>query len=185
MLSCRPNPNFIALERSPFMLRSGWFLLLALPLSGLVVPALVQAAEPKVNDQAEFFSKSAVEQATRKIQEINRRFKVEVVIETFPAIPDSMKAKYKPEEKKQFFRHWAETRAADAGVKGIYVLICKNPGHLQVAPDQAIRKKAFTLEQRDSLVKSAVKSLGQKQYDAALSEMVETVASTLQTNLSR
>ena len=62
-----------------------------------LVPAPLEAAEPKVNDRAEFFSKSAVEQATRKMQEIHRRFKVEVVIETFPSIPDNMKAQYKPD----------------------------------------------------------------------------------------
>ena len=62
-------------------------------------PAPVEAAEPKVIDRAEFFSKSAVEQATRKLQEINRRFKVEVVIETFPSIPENMQAKYKPERR--------------------------------------------------------------------------------------
>ena len=112
----------------------------------MVVPAPLQAAEPKVNDRAEFFSESAVEQATRKIQEIRRRYKVEVVIETFASIPDSMKAHTSPRtEEQKFFRRWAETRATDEGVKGIYVLICKNPGHMQIEPDESVRRKAFTL----------------------------------------
>ena len=92
------------------MLHFNRFLLFALLANGLVVPAALEAAVPKVNDQAEFFSKSAVEQATRKMQEIRRRFKVEVVIETFPSIPENMKAQYRPEEKSKFFRRWAETR---------------------------------------------------------------------------
>ena len=63
-----------------------------------------------------------MEQATRKVQEIHRRFKIEVVIETFPSIPENRRAQYKPAEKNAFFRRWAETSAADEGVKGIYVL---------------------------------------------------------------
>ncbi len=144
-----------------------------------------EAAEPKVSDRAGFFSKSAVEQATRKIQEIRHRFKVEVVIETFPSIPDNMKAAYKPEEKNEFFRRWAETRATDEGVKGIYVLICKNPGHLQIEPDKSVRRQAFTLDDRDALVKQSLKLMNQQQYNAALLEMVNTIESTLETNLGR
>ncbi len=161
------------------MLRYAWFLLPAFLASGLVIPAAVQAAEPKVSDRAEFFSKSAIEQAAQDLQYIKRRFKVEVVIETFPSIPKNMKAQYKPEEKQQFFRQWAETRATDEGIKGIYVLICKNPRRLQIATDKAVRRKAFTLDDRDELVKSVVKLMGQKQYDAALAEIVDTIESTL------
>jgi len=167
------------------MLRSGWLLLFAFLASGFIIPPPLMAAEPKVTDRAEFFSNSAVEQATRKIQDIRRRFKVEVVVETFPSIPENMKSQYRPDEKNKFFRRWAETCAADQGVKGIYVLICKKPGHLQMEPDQLTRKKAFTLDERDALVKNMLKRMNQKQYDAALSEMVASIETTLQTNLGQ
>ena len=120
------------------MLRFGCCFLLALLANGLVVSSAVRAAEPRVNDRAEFFSKSAVEQAMAKMQDIQRRFKVTIVVETFPSIPDNMKARYKPAEKETFFRRWAETRAADEGVKGVYVLICRKPGHLQIEPDESV-----------------------------------------------
>ena len=168
------------------MLRSGGLLLVALLVGELVAPVPLKAAEPRVVDQAQFFSKAAVEQATRKVQEIRRRFKVDVVIETFPSIPENMKAEYKPEEKKAFFLRWADARAAGEGVKGIYVLICKNPGHLQIAPDQlTIRKREFTLEESAALVRRVTKLMDQKQFDAALSEMVNTIESTLATNLGQ
>ena len=91
------------------MLRCGWLLFFACLASGLVFSAPVYGAEPTVNDRAEFFSKSAVEQAKRKVQEIRNRFKVEVVIETFASIPDNMKVQYKTADKKAFFRRWAES----------------------------------------------------------------------------
>src|SRR5208282_678991 len=135
--SCATSIHFV---RSIFMLRSRWFLLLAFLANGFVLPAPLQAAEPKVNDQAEFFSKSAIEQATQKMQEIHRISKdvFQVVIDTIPSIPDNMKAPDNPGEMEPFFRRWAETRAADEGVRGIYVLICKNPPHLQIEPDHLL-----------------------------------------------
>ena len=63
------------------------------------------------------------------------------------------------------------------------MLICKNPGHLQIEPDQTVRKRAFTIEDRDALVTKTLKLLGHKQYDAALLEMVDSIESTLDTNL--
>ena len=167
------------------MLPSRWFLLFALLAFGLLLPASNCGRRTEGGRSREFFSKSAREQATRKIQEIYRRFKVEVVIETFPSIPDTMRAQYKPEEKARFFRRWAETRATDEGLKGIYVLICKNPGHLQIEPDQVVRRKAFTLDQRDALVANATRLMSQKQYDAALAEIVDGIEAALETDLGR
>ena len=172
------------------MLRSGWLLLLGCLVGGLVFSAPIkaaplEAAEPNVIDRAGFFSKSAVDQAMRKIQEIHSRFQVDVLIETFPSIPDNLNAQYKPTDKRAFFRRWAETRAADEGVKGIYVLICKNPGHLQIEPDQSVRRKAFTSNQRDVLAQRTLKLLDQKQFDAALLEMANTIAMNVETNLGQ
>ena len=120
------------------------------------------------------------------MQDIYRRFKVEVVIETFPSIPDTMKAQYKPEEKARFFRRWAETRATDEGLKGIYVLICKNPGHLQIEPDQLVRRKAFTLDQRDALVARMRRDSWRKNnMMRPLAEIVDGIESTLETDLGQ
>ncbi len=172
------------------MLRSGWLLLFALLASELVLPAKIEAAQPKVSDRAELFSKSAVDEATQKMQEIQRRFGVDVVVETFPSIPENMQAPSSSAERPAFFRRWAEIRAADEGLKGIYVLICKNPGYLQIEPDESVARKAFTYRQRDALVANTLKilgqePLGQKQFDEALLKIVNTIESNLQTTLGR
>ena len=120
-----------------------------------------------------------------KMQDIQRRFKVTIVVETFPSIPDNMKARYKPAEKETFFRRWAETRAADEGVKGVYVLICRKPGHLQIEPDESVARKAFTLAERDLLVENATRLMKQKQYDAALLEIANTIELNVKTNLGQ
>ena len=86
------------------MLCSGRLLLFVLLASGPAFPALleagpIEAAEPNVVDRAGFFSNPAVVQAKQKIQEIHRRFKVDIVIETFPSIPDNMQAAYRSADK--------------------------------------------------------------------------------------
>ena len=169
------------------MTRSG-LIIVAILASGLGFARPAQAAVPKVNDQAGFFSKSAIDQATATLQDIQRRYKVEVVVETFPSIPQDMRARFdsaKPEaEKNRFFQRWAEIRASDEGVKGVYVLICKSPGHLQIEPDESVRRKAFTLQERDALVPSVLSLLKAKRYDAALEKIVGTISATVTANES-
>ncbi len=170
--------------RSFAMLRAGCCLLLAFLANGLVLSA-AKAAEPKITDRAEFFSKSAVDRAMAKMQDIQRRFKVTVVVETFPSIPENMKAQYKPAEKEKFFRRWAETRAADEGIKGVYVLICRKPGYLQIEPDESVARKAFTLSERNVLVRTATGLMENKQYDAAELEIANTIEFNVEENLGQ
>ncbi len=136
-----------------------------------------------VNDQAGFFSKTAIDQATAKLQEIRSRYKVEVVVETFPSVPQDMRTRFdmaKTEaEKNRFFQRWAEIRASDEGVKGVYVLICKSPGHLQIEPDESVRRKAFTLQQSNALAASVLPVLREKHFDAALDKIVSTISASV------
>jgi len=170
------------------MLRSYWFLLFGCLPGGLVLPALTQAApseaaEPKVIDRAEFFSKSAVDQATRKVREINRDFRVAVVIETFPSIPDSLRNQYE-NDKEDFFRLWARKRADDEGVKGIYVLICKDPKHVTVKPHEIIRTTTFAESESQEMAKLMARYLRIGQNDRALAEGVDFVQAKLQSHFA-
>jgi uncharacterized protein len=69
-------------------------------------------------------------------------------------------------------------------VKGIYVLICKDPPHLQIDVDNATRAKSFTPQDRDRLAKKMGDLLG-KENDAALAQGVDFVQTTLRANLGR
>ncbi len=88
------------------MLRCSGLLFFAFLASGMAAAAQPQAPGPRVNDQAGLFSKSAVEQATRKIQDIQRRFNVEIVIDTVASIPNDMKAQAEANPA-TFFHDWA------------------------------------------------------------------------------
>src|SRR5947208_653015 len=78
---------------------------------------------PPVKDEAKFFSMSALDKANKKIKEIYRDYHLDVVVETMPAIPADLQAKYKEEGKNRFFSEWVRKRIDDQGVHGVYILI--------------------------------------------------------------
>ncbi len=162
------------------MLRCSGLLCFAFLASGMAAAAQPEAAGPRVNDQAGLFSKSAVEQATRKIQDIQRRFNVDIVIDTVASVPNDMKAQFDANPA-IFFRDWAVIRGDDEGAKGIYVLICKEPLYLQIELHPSVSGKAFKNYQRDTLVKKMLAANAGP--DAALLEMVNRIASTVEINL--
>ena len=115
------------------------------------------------------------------MHEISRRFKVEVVIETFPSIPDNLKSQYDKTDK-NFFRRWARRQAADGGVKGIYLLVCKDPPHITVEPDDSVREKWFTQSNSEELATTMAGYFRKQQNDLALTEAVNFIQRKLQAN---
>ena len=155
----------------------------------LAVAGLASAAvTPRVSDDAKFFSPGAVEQANQKIREIYRDYGKDLLIETVLRVPADLQPKYKALGKTKFFADWAARRAEDSGCKGIYVLLCKTPGHLQIEVGRLTRQRGFTLEDRNRLVQKMLPLLvkkDQKNNDAALALAVDTIESTLRASLGK
>ena len=100
-----------------------------------------------MTDGAGFFSQTAVDQAMKTMQAIERNYGVQVAVETVREVPiDQMAKNHLDSEKERysFFSSWADRRAEDEGVKGIYILICKNPPYLVAEPDKLTQKKGFS-----------------------------------------
>jgi HEPN domain-containing protein len=148
--------------------------------------AISAAAAPGINDEAGFFSAEAVEKATQAVQKINADYpKTNVLIETVSTIPAELQGKVKELGAGKFFPYWATQRIADAKFSGVYILLCRRPGQLQVEVDKQTRQKAFTQADVDQLVKVISAQLREKKYDAALLEGVDCVQSALQKNLGK
>src|SRR2546421_1662027 len=123
-----------------------------------------------VVDDGGFFSDKAKEKADEEIAEIKKKYKRDLLIETFAKAPESIaKVDLKNrQEKNHFFDNWAKKRATNANVN-IYVLICKDPAHVQVEMDEKTRESgAFTNSNREELAKELVTNLRAKKYDDAL-----------------
>jgi uncharacterized protein len=160
----------------------------------LLVPALLMAAAPArartaatvaptVKDEAHFFSEGAIKQADRKVLQIHRDFHKDLLIETLPQVPADLEDQYKKEGKEKFFNTWAINRARLADVDGIYVLICKSPGHIEAEVGNKTRLKAFTLDNRKKLLEIMLGHFREKRYDAALTEGVDYVYEAMHENL--
>ncbi len=130
-----------------------WARSLAVLVVGLAVCGLVQAAPPEVKDDAGFFTPAAVSQANTNIQNIKRLYKKDLHLETFPEVPAEL-AEALAKDKKKTLTDWAASQAVKNKVSGIYVLICKDPPHLEVLVDNATIKKAFPAKDRDNLARS-------------------------------
>ncbi len=166
---------------------SRWLLIPALVAGclGLTVPASAANVAPIIKDDGKFFSGDAVTKANKKIKEIAQTYDKDLLIETFPEIPESRKKDYNPEDKSKFFEKWARDQAHENAVNGVYVLICKKPSHLQVEVGNETQKKAFTRNDRDKLAKLLIANFKEKKFDEGLLEAVDFYGTTLKEHLGK
>ncbi len=141
-----------------------------------------RAATGGIQDGGAFFSEQAKAEATRVISDVQRTVKKDIVIETFAEIPAAMKLGSDLSDKaaaNRFFVQWAEKQARLQSVNGVYVLLVKQPAHLQVVVGNQTLKQLFTATDREALVSTMLTKLRAKQSDAALLDGVQFVASTM------
>jgi uncharacterized protein len=152
----------------------------------LLAAAPAAAVTPGVKDEAHFFSAGAVEKADRVIRDVKERYHKDLLLETVKTPPDDQADKVKKmdrPERERFFEEWAGKRSRQEGVQGVYVLICKEPGHVQVEVGDETRQRAFTVENRDRLRDILVKAFKAKEYDEGLLDGVEYVRHAIKENL--
>lgn len=142
------------------------------------------AAVAEVRDEAHFFSADAVSQANDRIKEIKQRFKKDLLIETVRQVPESKKDDANSSDEKvkgRFFTNWAIERAKAEGVNGIYVLITREPGHIEVVVGNQTQA-VFSKEERHRLSQLLLTHFRQKDYDDGLNAAVKDVRSVLLAN---
>jgi hypothetical protein len=148
-------------------------------------PDSAQAVE--IRDDAGFFSRKALDQANARIVEIEKNYGKEIRIETFKAVPagktDAVSRMTKS-ERAGFFEKWARDRATAERVKGIYILICKSPGHVQVEEDRQTRNQGFGLADRNELSEKLLAGFRHKDYDGALLDSIDFVNRTMKAKLN-
>lgn len=139
------------------------------------------ALTPEVRDGAGFFKPETVARANEIIKEVEQRYKKDLLVETVPHVPERERQEATssdPHVKDRFFVDWADRRARDEGVNGIYVLITREPGHVEVAVGNRTRTE-FPDEERHRLVEILLNHFKKKEYDEGLLEAVRYVQSTL------
>lgn len=148
----------------------------------LITTGAVRAASGGIHDNGAFFSEKARAEASRIIGDLGRSVKKDVVIETFQEIPADAKGGAIFADKaatNQFFEQWAAKQAREQNVNGIYILLVKQPAHLQAVVGNQTLKQAFTSADRDTLVSTMLTRLRARQNDSALLEGVNFAAATM------
>src|SRR5947209_4903595 len=91
----------------------------------LVSAGGILAIAPEIKDEARFFSPEAVKKANEDIRDLARKYDRDLLIETFPAVPDNQGEKLKAmsrADREKFFHDWAVKRMTDVAVNGVYIL---------------------------------------------------------------
>ena len=152
-------------------------------LVGLLLCARPAAAlNPDVKDAANIFSPAAVQKAEDAIRELRQLHGKTLLVETFKTVPAGKADQLKDMGRARFFSAWAQARLKDADVKGVYVLVCMNPGHLEVAVDPETAKKLFVADDRDNLRSLLVARFKEKDYDKGLLDGARFVRERLDAN---
>src|SRR5262245_58392871 len=107
----------------------------SVPLTALVVLLVVSTAAlaqlPGIRDGAGLFKAETVQRADEQIEQIHRRYHVDLIIETIKPLSaeqtKALKERKDAAARNRFFGELAEKRAQETGANGIYVWICKSP----------------------------------------------------------
>jgi len=153
---------------------------LMLALAWLVAVGPARAVfPPEIKDGAKFFKTETVEKANKKIKELYQKYKKDVVIETLASVPTELEKKFKDDGREKFFTTYALDRIKALGVNGIYILLVKKPGRLQIEMDSDTRKTAFKNTDRNKVREAMIKGLKDEKYDDALTNGLEGIETAL------
>src|SRR5579862_1938436 len=132
--------------------------------------ALLEVADQGILDDAHLFSPATIEKAREKIRQLRHDYHCGVVVDTLStAVPEAKPVK-----------HWwtpipkvnvdalAHSRAAELGVEGIYILICKEQQQVAVVVRSPKTEKEFGSKQRLALLKLLTQNLKTKPDETLL-----------------
>ena len=115
--------------------------------------AIAAAGTGGVRDSGDFFSEAAIKEATRKISAIETQFKKDLVVETFPDIPEEIQRGVDLSDKRalnKMFEQWTVKEAKQSRVNGIYILISKEPAHLQIVVGNDTQNRCGVADRRSA-----------------------------------
>ena len=160
-------------------------LLIALVALSFLNTSTASAAGAAIIDEAEFFSKSAKEEASKLIASTARELKKDLCIESLKELPKEIKNGVNPQNKAaadRMFEQFTIKQAAKRRVNGVYVLLVRQPAHMHVVVGNETARRVFTLKDKDALVDMMLGHLRKKEFDDALLKGTRFVAATMKSN---
>ena len=136
-----------------------------------------RAVTPVIKDEAKFFSPDAVKKADKEIRDLYRQHGFDLLVETFPVVPGDQTEHVKAmssAERGKFFRNWATERSELNVVNGVYILITKEPAHLEIIITPKARR-IIDQEAFEKLRGQILRQFRDKHFDEGLQGAVDFV----------
>jgi uncharacterized membrane protein YgcG len=156
----------------------------ALSLGVLAYPAVVCAGVHQVWDEAHLFKAETLLDVEPVLLDIDAKYYKDLMIETFPSIPDDLKNAHSTQDMTKFYEGWSIVEGNALKVNGILIIITAQSRHLHVYVGLDTRKKAFTLADRDELVNLLTTAFKARNYDGGLLDGVKFVRDRMAKNLA-
>jgi hypothetical protein len=167
-----------------FVLRA--FVSLALAAALLPSTQLLAAdGDGEIADGAAFFSAKAVSEASDIIDSIVSMHDRDVRVETYAQVPEHLRDDLARDGREKFYDDWLNRRARELGVRGIFILITRTPGRIQVGVDKATQRRAFPADDRDALREGLATAFRAKRYDQGLLDGLKFLRRRLDENTAR
>ncbi|HEY1187027.1 MAG TPA: hypothetical protein VGE74_05185 [Gemmata sp.] len=156
----------------------------ALLVGGLIaVPVAASAPPPPkkkpgvlhVYDGGSLFTEGAIDRSKVAMGKMMFEHETVLTVDTHATVPKDKTLPDERGERARFFESWAKSAASGDRAKGVYVLVCRSPGYVQVIADKATRDRGFTAanEQRlRDLFTQAFKDAAQAKKDGKADEDV-------------
>jgi hypothetical protein len=155
--------------------RRNW--LAALVAIGLGISGSVSFAQ-EIRDNANLFSPEVRASVAKDLSELEARHQVGFTVETVAA-PDAELARkiegVTKEQRNAEFVKAARTRAQQSKAHGVFVMIWKNPSHLNVEISRKLVQKGFTQADQTAIRDALLTGFRQKQFDKGLQDSVAAV----------
>src|SRR4051794_15508094 len=97
------------------------------------------AVRPVVLDGGDFFKLETIDKANAVIRHIKQTSGKDLMVETYATVPDQMRADYERKGRDVFFNDWLVQRALALKVDGLFILISREPGRLQIRAGAGVR----------------------------------------------
>ncbi len=109
--------------------------------------AAVDGPASAVRDEAGLFSPEIRQKADEEIAALRDVYHLDIVVETALAPPEALHkeiAGMRPSRAAPLLRSWAVERADQEATRGVYILICKEPGDVEVVVSPEALQQDFT-----------------------------------------
>ncbi|MFN0055911.1 MAG: TPM domain-containing protein [Planctomycetales bacterium] len=161
---------------------------LALVLGSVVAVGNTTVQGMEIRDGGEFFSQKTRDKANSQIDALQKDHALGLRIVTVKGVPASQVEEVERMEgadRARFFEKWGREMATSEQVRGIFILVCRNPGYVQVEVDRQSRERGFGTTERQELRNKLVAGMRNKDPDQGLLEGVEYVSHIAKTRLKQ